>query len=532
MYRLLCISGDETGKTYLLKSGETLLGRLDADIIVNSPGVSKKHAKILIQEDKVLIKDLESKNGTFVNGVMIREKKLKPGDKIGIYNNVFQFENINVSEGIDGIGGFKLDEDFDFEAKEKYKPSGLVASINNFLDTAILPFFESLIKRYPITFILPVIIIALTSAVTIIVTVPIISYDGYLLEKEASLRGIYLSNLLATENRDLIDVRSNKEPSVVSVSGVPGVKMAFVIDVEGRVLAPTEYEGQMIPATILARTQKIISGEIKVEDIEAGDIAKMEGGADIYKIAEGEYWVTSPIRIYSSEEGKKVIAGFSVINFTSSANALSFSSASQRIVIGMVIAGFIGLILAILLGRLFNIPFVRLYDEVDLTVKGDSKKITYQIASKYAKDLIDLLNIVLKRTKRFSAKDSSIEDIDMFAKGKRKEVDEIEIINSIGNSLKTPFFVIDTSNIIVTANRAFNEIASFKAMDWNGVSLIDSIQDQNLLGAILNLTNKYKEIRQDISDEIFVNDKALRVTVNGIKDNKGSINYYCVSVEN
>jgi len=534
VFRLLCISGDDQGKSYLLKAGENILGRKNSDIIIDALGVSKQHAKIVIQEDKAHIIDLNSKNGTFINGIMVRDKKLKPGDKIGIYNNVYQFEVLNMASGVDSIGihGVKIDEDIEFQSKEKYKPSGLLASFNSFLDVSIMPFFESMTKKYPSFFIISITLIMLTSAVTILVTYPIIAFDQYVLEQESSLRGIYLANLLSSDNKDAILSDSKKQASVDLVSTSPGVKMAFIIDIEGRILAPSEYQGQFIGSNIIARAKRIISGELKVEDIEQGKLARMEGGADLFKVKSGEYWVTSPIRLYSQSEEKNVIAGFSVINFTSSSNALSFAASAQRILIGLVLAGFMGLLLAMVLSRLFTLPFIRLYDEVDLTFRGDTKKITYNIYSKYAKDLIDLLNILIKKSRRIAAKDSSYEDLDLFAGSKKMGViDEIQLINSIGNSLKNPFIVIDSLNSIITANRAFNDIASYKSIDWNGISIIDAISDQNLLGLILSLINKFKEINQDISDEIFINDKPFRITVNGIKDNKGEIGYYCISIE-
>jgi len=534
VFRLLCINGEEQGKSYLLKAGETYIGRKNSDIIIAAAGVSKQHAKILVQEDKAHIFDLDSKNGTFINGIMIRDKKLKPGDKIGIYNNVYQFEIVNMASGIDSIGiqGVKIDEDIEFESKERYKPSGILASFNNFLDVSVMPFFESMIKKYPAFFILAIVLISLTSAVTLLVTYPIIVFDQYILEQESSLRGVYLANLLASDNKDTILSDSKKQARIDSVAAVPGVKMAFVIDVEGRILAPSEYQGQFIPPNIIARTKRIISGDLKLTDIQEGRLAGMEGGADLFKVKSGEYWVTSPIRLYSQSEGKNLIAGFSVLNFISSSNALSFAAAAQRILIGLVLAGFMGLILALILARLFTLPFIRLYDEVDLTFRGDTKKITYSLASKYAKDLIDLLNILIKKSRRVAAKDGSSEDIDLFGSSKKMGViDEIQLINSIGNSLKTPFIVVDNSNLIITANRAFNDIAAYKSMDWNGVSIIDAVSDQNLLGLILSLIPKYKELNQDISDEIFINEKPYRITVNGIKDNKGEIGYYCISIE-
>jgi len=58
--------------------------RADADIQVGDPTMSGTHAKIFPAPDGIRIRDLESLNGTHVNGVRIVETPLEPGDQIKI----------------------------------------------------------------------------------------------------------------------------------------------------------------------------------------------------------------------------------------------------------------------------------------------------------------------------------------------------------------------------------------------------------------------------------------------------------------
>lgn len=52
-----------------LKPGENILGRdPEADILVEAVGVSRRHAAIVVGADVVTLRDLASKNGTFVDG--------------------------------------------------------------------------------------------------------------------------------------------------------------------------------------------------------------------------------------------------------------------------------------------------------------------------------------------------------------------------------------------------------------------------------------------------------------------------------
>jgi len=71
-----------------------ILGRLDTnDIPVQDPKASREHAKIYSQGSKFSIVDLNSVNGTFVNGDQITKHALEDGDRITIGKVTMVFEN-------------------------------------------------------------------------------------------------------------------------------------------------------------------------------------------------------------------------------------------------------------------------------------------------------------------------------------------------------------------------------------------------------------------------------------------------------
>jgi DNA-binding winged helix-turn-helix (wHTH) protein len=55
------------GRRLMLRSGENILGRdVDGAIDLDSPSVSRRHARIVVTQDQATIEDLDSKNGTYV----------------------------------------------------------------------------------------------------------------------------------------------------------------------------------------------------------------------------------------------------------------------------------------------------------------------------------------------------------------------------------------------------------------------------------------------------------------------------------
>lgn len=83
-YALLFISGKyKTAEFPLPAEGELLVGRAaDLDLVLSEEMVSRKHAKLRIQGASLVLTDLGSTNGTYVNGEKIRRHELSIGDRI------------------------------------------------------------------------------------------------------------------------------------------------------------------------------------------------------------------------------------------------------------------------------------------------------------------------------------------------------------------------------------------------------------------------------------------------------------------
>lgn len=80
------LTGQSTGRIVPLRLQVTTVGRdPSSNIILKDDGVSRSHAKFLVYDDKKAhLVDLESTNGTFVNGRRIDAVELSEGDRIQI----------------------------------------------------------------------------------------------------------------------------------------------------------------------------------------------------------------------------------------------------------------------------------------------------------------------------------------------------------------------------------------------------------------------------------------------------------------
>jgi len=85
-FRLVMSQGPRPGQTFPLDRDSISLGRDPGnDIVISDPQVSRQHARITRQGSLMVIEDLGSTNGTFVNGVRLTgPHTLVSGDVIGL----------------------------------------------------------------------------------------------------------------------------------------------------------------------------------------------------------------------------------------------------------------------------------------------------------------------------------------------------------------------------------------------------------------------------------------------------------------
>jgi transcriptional regulator with GAF, ATPase, and Fis domain len=90
--RLLAIAGPSKDTTIPLPEGEATIGRDPASAVaVVDPSVSRKHCVLRREDGRFQIKDLDSRNGTLVNGMPVKEQWLRHGDEVAVGDSVFLF---------------------------------------------------------------------------------------------------------------------------------------------------------------------------------------------------------------------------------------------------------------------------------------------------------------------------------------------------------------------------------------------------------------------------------------------------------
>jgi diguanylate cyclase (GGDEF)-like protein len=119
---VIVIAGPHTGKMYKVERGETVMGRSPrTDLQLQDVGVSRSHARLTRVGDDVYVEDLQSANGTYLNGERIAvAQQLRDGDKITLGSTtVLKFTYHD-----------KLDEDFQRQMFDAALRDGLTQAYN------------------------------------------------------------------------------------------------------------------------------------------------------------------------------------------------------------------------------------------------------------------------------------------------------------------------------------------------------------------------------------------------------------------
>lgn len=87
---LILFKKNGSHKVFPLPSNVTVIGRRHAcDLCIPLMPVSKRHCQLSYQEDTLQLRDLGSRNGTYLNGKRIEEAAVRPGDYLKVGPLIF-----------------------------------------------------------------------------------------------------------------------------------------------------------------------------------------------------------------------------------------------------------------------------------------------------------------------------------------------------------------------------------------------------------------------------------------------------------
>jgi predicted component of type VI protein secretion system len=86
------LEGIDKGRVFRELPTPVTIGREEGNMLrLNDERVSRFHAKVQLDNNEIILTDLESTNGTRVNGNVVQIRRLRPGDRVGVGRSLLLF---------------------------------------------------------------------------------------------------------------------------------------------------------------------------------------------------------------------------------------------------------------------------------------------------------------------------------------------------------------------------------------------------------------------------------------------------------
>lgn len=500
MWAIKILNGPQQGKVFPLQKGNNILGRsTKADIRIADNGISKNHAQIFITNDKAIVSDLKSSNGTFVNGVRVQNHGLKTGDKILVNQTmitIFQLpDNVVFSDKLILSSGKKPSEKnaLAISQPQSITPYNTQTNLatteantalvshtqhqsfiekvtdktNSYIDDVALPPIYKATEKFELKNVLMMFTLVFVFIITFLSIFPLSKVAKESVFEESKRRALTLARNMEQMNRKAMADDSDLSLSTDFIAREPGVERAVILSAQGGgIIAPASYAGRYINDPFIAgfikkkKEKKINDEEVLVEEINEKQI-----GASV------------PFKFYDADSGQSVVKAYAIVIYNIDPMITDFKRILGLFVQVFLVSVFIGLLVYFVQYRLFLHPLQVLNAQLDEALKSRSNDIRVPLKMKVFQDLIVKINSALSQLPQDFASNESLSSV------ADKSVEASEVIH-----LFPVFaFAIDpASTRFIAVNDLVHENSWFSTTPLINTK-IDDIQDSALNEVLRNL---------------------------------------------
>lgn len=511
MWILRFLSGPLAGQTFPLQKDATLIGRSPScDIKIPSPGVSKQHTRIEIFDDKVIVTDQASRNGTFLNGVQIRSQKAKSGDRISLHDIVAEVQQASDQAQMWGSamapwptvptangGGYAYNGAAAYqmpppnsaagaelgmsahEAGQPLPPMGGTGhigywfeKIQSYIDREVLPGVYKLPEWMEFKWVLAILMGVFIMLVTSLSTIPLIRILKVSIEQESQQHALTIATTLARVNRPALMQGADSAVNVDIALSRPGVQKALIIsNVDGSVIAPAAQAGTYPDLPFIHTARKFNKQAVK--QIDDNTVAAMV-----------------PIDFYSADTGTQHVTAFAVVFYDMSSLAVDNAQVLSLFITTLFIALLVGSLLFYFLYKMVEYPFKSLNQQLDTALKEghDSLHIDYQFPA--LQTLTSNIGSALNRAINGSQENLAQQQIEHDRN--REIANLVELIGFAAMGIHAH----DLS--IAAVNQAFESRTGMSATQL-GAFTVNEINDQALKLSIKDLIERVDQTPDDIA---------------------------------
>jgi pSer/pThr/pTyr-binding forkhead associated (FHA) protein/PAS domain-containing protein len=490
--KLKYLNSDLAGQFLNLKSGENTVGRLpECEISLTSPGVSKRHAKLIVQETQCLLKDLGSSNGTFVNGSKVSERILRPGDRIAFHNLIFELmiEKIksplnqgsqsmtnpiphsmphsmshSIPHSMPQISGSNLalqqqpmENLFTNPILGQVAPKNLADVLKSYAQNVIMPGIYKLVEMYPLKNVLGVFLLIYVVMVTFLSTIPMVQMTKAGIQKEAQRRALTIARQLGTlSEKALASGTENSIPDLAqSEDGI--ILSVLVSKQDGHLIAPLSKSQSYSNEEFVARGRK-------------------HDETFIQQISDTSIGVSVPVRTFNQEAGQPTIAAYAQVIYKM--DSFQWDESIGLLARVLIIALLLGSVIYAILYRVLAQPIEDATRQLDEALRGERDTITSKYDFDIFNKLLENVNGALGRISQQPAEGAPT-------------IDRASEASNLVRIISDASFALDGNGHFLQINSAFQDLTGMRLLSLQGQSL-EALQDQALKLNLEDLISRAK----------------------------------------
>lgn len=521
MWALRVLSGSAAGSVHTLKMGRNLVGRgPNCDVKIVSNGVSKEHCEVHVYKDKILVVDLRSSNGTYINGIKIQNNILRLGDKMSVHDvllDVIPAQEGRASAPVvhapvpqgypqgqvpampmgapppgyppmpPGYGnaapayamypGAAPQGAMPAPAPAFNPNQGLLknlgAQVQDYMDRVALPGIYKLPSWLEFRYVLGSFVVIFIFATTLLSMIPMVAITRASIVNESKRRAQSLARTLAMANQQALIQGAYASLNTHQVETEDGVKRALIVQQsDGVVLAPASMAGNSpdLPFVVTARKEM----KTTVSEIDPVTI--------------GASW---PIGLYDPTTGDPIVKAHAIILYDIGSLAFDDGRALSLFLQTLVLASILGLALFYFMYKLVEYPFTVLNQQLDVAMREKKDNVQLHFLFPALQAFIANLNSLLNRYINGDSEGGG--DGGTFA---NKDTEASNLLHLIGY----PAIAIRGDASIISCNNGFEQLARNTAANMANQPL-SAIPDAALQQNIDHLIAKAREVPHSIHND-------------------------------
>lgn len=483
MWSLRILSGVQAGQLHDLKLGKNVFGRGgQSHFKINSLGISKEHCEIHVYKDKMMVVDLKSSNGTFVNGVKIQNSLLQVGDKLSLFDvimDVIPTPDIRPKNNVkpattnplvpvpqarrapppsqippipqmNQMQRYPQQGNAAMQMQQGYAPNMQQApplqqappppavqlsfqeKADQYIENVMMPAVYKLAIMFPFKQVLLGFVLVFVFGVTLLSMIPLTTITKESNFAEAGKRAKSVARAMAKINEQALLSGQIGNLSVQEALKEDGIKEAIIIQQsDGSIVAPSEKTGRDISNSFVLHARK--ETRAVVEQVDSSTIG-----------------ASHPIGVYDPVSGEPSVKYHAIVLYDVSSMNVDQGRMISLFMQTLAIASVLGLMLYFLFARLIEFPIRNLNQQIDQALLDKSDKTEVAFDYPTFQKLVSNVNTILNRlwSGDSGGKAST-------APQQNRDIEYSNLVDMVSH----PVIVVAVDNRVVAFNVQFEKLA-------------------------------------------------------------------------